>query len=59
MKDIKELSNLAQIRPKDKNKYWIALKYNKPKSNSTTSALIRSNNKIAVTMKDKKVLIKL
>ena len=56
---IEESSNLAQIRPEDKTRCWIALKYTKPKSNSTISALIRPNNEIAVTMQDKEALIRL
>ena len=48
----------AQIRPEDKNRCWIALKYTKPKSNSTTPALVGQNNEIAVTMQDKKALVR-
>ena len=42
-----------------KNRYWIALKYIKPKSNSTTPVIIGPNNEIAVTIQDKKVLVRL
>lgn len=59
LKSIEELSNPAQIWPKDKNRCWIALKYSKPKSNGTTPALIGPNNKIAVTMQDKEALVRL
>ena len=47
-----ELLDPTQTRHENKNRCWIALKYTKPKSNSTIPALIRPNNKIAVTMKD-------
>lgn len=57
MEDIEELSNSAQIWPKDKNRCLIALKYTKPKSNSTTPALIGPNNEIAVTMQDNEALV--
>ncbi len=59
LEDIEESSNLAQIRLKDKNRCWIALKYTKPKFNSTISAFIRPNNEIIVTMQDKEALVKL
>ncbi len=36
----------------------MALKYTKLKANSTTPALIGSNNKLAVTIQDKKVLVR-
>ena len=52
-------SNPAQIRPEDKNRCWIALKYTKPKANSTTPVLIGPNNEIAVTMQDKKALVRM
>lgn len=51
-------ADLSQIRPEDKNRCWIALKYTKPKSNSTTPALIGSNNEIAITMQDKEALVR-
>ena len=53
-----ESSNPAQIRPKNKNRCWIALKYTKPKSNSTTPALIGLNKEIAVIMQDKEALVR-
>ena len=53
-----ESSNSAYIWPKDKNRCWIAFKYTKPKSNSTTPALIEPNNEIAVTMQDKEALVR-
>ena len=59
MKGIKKSSNLTQIKPKDTNKFWIGLKYTKPKSNNITLALIGLNNKIAVIIQNKKVLIRL
>ncbi len=45
-----EEPNTAQVQREDKNRCWIALKYTKPKSNSTTLAFIGPNNEIAVTM---------
>ncbi len=48
----------AQIRPEDINRCWTALKYTKPKSNSTTPALIGPNNEVAVTMQDKEALVR-
>lgn len=45
--------------PKDNNRYWIAAKYLKPKSNSTILILIRSNNKKAIIIKVKEALISL
>ena len=56
---IEKSLNPAQIRPEDKNRCWIALKYTKPKSNSTTPALIGPNNEVAVTMQDKEALVRL
>ena len=53
-----ESSNPAQIWPENKNRYWIALKYTKPKSNSITSVLIGLNKEIAVTMQDKEALVR-
>lgn len=54
-----ESSNPAQVRPEDKNRCWIALKYTKPKSNSTTPALVGPSQEIAVTMQDKEALVRL
>lgn len=51
---MEKLSNLAQNWPENKNRYQIAFKYTKSKVNSTISALIRPNNKIAVIMPEKK-----
>ncbi len=59
LEGIEESSNPARIRLEDKNRYWIALKYTKPKSNSTTPALIGPNNEIAITMQDKEALVRL
>ncbi len=58
LEGIEELSNPAEIRSEDNNRCWIALKYTKPKSNSTTSALIGPNNKVIVTMQDKEALVR-
>ena len=52
-------SNLTQIRPENRNRYWIVLKYTKPKLNNTTPALVGPNKEIAVTMQDKKALVRL
>ena len=54
-----EEPNPAQVQHEDKNRYWIALKYTKPKSNSTISALIGPNNEIAIIMQDKKALVRI
>lgn len=54
-----EESNPAQVQHEDKNRYGIALKYTKPKFNSTIPALIRLNNEIAITMQDKKALVRI
>lgn len=54
-----EPSNPTQIRPEDKNRYQIALKYTKLKSNNTTLALVRLNKEIAITMQDKEDFVRL
>ena len=48
----------SKIRPKDKNRYWIALKYIRPQTSSTTPTLKRPNNEIAVTMQAKEALVR-
>ena len=48
----------GKTRPKDQNRYWIALKYTKPKTNSTTPMLIGPNNKRAVIMKAKEAVVR-
>lgn len=54
-----EEPNPAQIWHEDKIRYWIALKYIKPKSNSTIPALTGPNNEIVVTMQDKEALVRI
>ena len=58
LEGIEEPSNPTQIRPENKNKCWIALKYTKQKSNSTISALIRPNNEIVIIMQNKEALVR-
>ena len=53
-----EPSNPTQIRSEDINRCWIALKYTKPKSNSTTPALVEPNQEIAIIMQDKEALVR-
>ena len=53
-----EISDPSKNQPEDKNRCWIALKYTKPQTNSTTPALKGPNNKIAVTMQAKEALVK-
>ncbi len=48
----------GKIRPEDKNRCWIALKYTKPKTNSTTPMLIGPNNEKAIIMQAKEVLVR-
>ena len=50
--------DLSKVRAEDKNRCWIAFKYTRPKTNSTTPVLKGSNNKIAVTMEAKEALVK-
>ncbi len=54
----KEKQNIAKIWPKDKNRCWIALKYTKLKGNTTSYTLSRPNNEVAITIKDKKSLVR-
>ena len=48
----------GKTRSEDQNKCWIALKYTKPKINSTTPMLIGPNNERAVTMKAKEAVVR-
>ena len=48
----------GKTRPKDQNRCWIALKYTKPKTNSTTPMLIELNNERAVTVKAKETVVR-
>lgn len=47
----------AKIQLEDKNRYWIVLKYTKPRTNSTSPMLIGLNNKKAITMQAKEALV--
>lgn len=53
-----ETLDLGKTRPKDQNRCWIALIYTKPKTSNTTPILIRPNNKKAVTIQAKEVVVR-
>ncbi len=53
-----ETLELGKSHLEDKNRCWIALKYIKPKINSTTPMLIGPNNERAVTMQAKEALVR-
>ena len=50
--------NTAKTYLEDKNRYWKALQYTKPRTNRTISALKGPNDEIAVTMNEKEALVK-
>ncbi len=48
----------AKFWLKDKNRCWIALKYTKPRTNSTTPMFIDPNNKRRITIQAKEGLVR-